>query len=77
MLRAVARYFRLPEDKFKAKRTAYPDERALAMELMHRYSGVSQAEIGKRSDILITARSVESGSGYGTKHKPRNRYERL
>ncbi len=47
VLKAVARHFGLTEEKIKGKRTGYRNERAIAMELMYRYSGVSQAEIGK------------------------------
>ena len=47
VLREVARYFRLQEEKLTGKRTGYRDERVVAMELMYRYGGVSQAEIGR------------------------------
>jgi REP element-mobilizing transposase RayT len=47
VLRAVARYFGLAEKQLIGKRTGYRDERAVAMELMYRHGGVSQAEIGK------------------------------
>jgi len=47
VLREVARYFRLREEKLTGKRTGHRDERAVAMELMYRYGGVSQAEIGR------------------------------
>ena len=45
--REVARYFKLQEEKLTGKRTGHRDERGVAMELMYRYGGVSQAEIGK------------------------------
>lgn len=47
VLREVLRYFGLAEKKLSGKRTGYRDERAVAMELMYRYGGVGQAEIGK------------------------------
>jgi putative transposase len=47
VLKAVARHFGLAEEKITGKRTGYRNERAIAMELMYRYSGVRQAEIGK------------------------------
>ena len=47
VLRAVAGYFRLAEEKLTGRRTGHRNERAVAMELMYRYGGVSQAEIGK------------------------------
>ena len=47
VLSEVLRYFGLAEKKLSGKRTGYRDERAVAMELMYRYGGVSQAEIGK------------------------------
>jgi chromosomal replication initiation ATPase DnaA len=47
VLREVARYFRLQEEKLTGKRTGHRDERAVAMELMYRCGGVSQAEIGR------------------------------
>jgi chromosomal replication initiation ATPase DnaA len=46
-LREVAGYFALAEKQLIGKRTGYRDERAVAMELMYRHGGVSQAEIGK------------------------------
>jgi putative transposase len=47
VLKEVARYFGLAEEQLIGKRTGYRDERALAMELMYRYGGVSQAKIGQ------------------------------
>jgi putative transposase len=47
VLREVAGYFRLAEEQLIGKRTPYRDERAVAMELIYRHGGVSQAEIGK------------------------------
>jgi putative transposase len=47
VLREVARYFRLQEEKLTGKRTGHRDERGVAMELMYRYAAVNQAEIGR------------------------------
>jgi hypothetical protein len=47
VLKAVADYFGLPEDRLTRRRTGHRNERAIAMELMYRYGGVSQAQIGK------------------------------
>jgi chromosomal replication initiation ATPase DnaA len=47
VLRAVAGYFRLAEEKLTGRRTGHRNERAVATELMYRCGGVSQAEIGK------------------------------
>ena len=47
VLREVARYFEVEEEKLIGKRTGHRNERGVAMELMYRYSGVSQIEIGK------------------------------
>lgn len=47
VLREVARHFGLDEERLSEKRTGWRDERAVAMELMYRYGGVGQAEIGK------------------------------
>ena len=60
MLRVVAGYFKLPEEKLVGRRTGYRDEWAVAMELMYRYGGVSQSEIGKMmGDLDYTAVSRE------------------
>ena len=47
VLREVTRYFRLEQEKLTGRRTGHRNERAVAMELMYRYGGVSQAEIGR------------------------------
>jgi len=47
-LSAVTRYFKIGGVELKKKRTPYRDYRAVAMELMYRYSGISQAELGRR-----------------------------
>ncbi len=45
---AVVRYFGMTEKRLTGKRSGFRDERAIAMEMIYRYSGISQAEIGKR-----------------------------
>ena len=45
--KAVVRYFGMVEKRLTGKRSGFRDERAIAMEMIYRYSGVSQAEIGK------------------------------
>jgi REP element-mobilizing transposase RayT len=47
VLRQVAAYFTIKLEDLIKKRTRYRDERALAMELMHRYSRAKQKEIGE------------------------------
>ena len=47
VLREVARYFAVPEKQLTTKRSGFRDERAVAMEMIYRYAGISQAEIGK------------------------------
>lgn len=60
VLKVVADYYRLPEEKLVGRRTGYQDERAIAMELMYRYGGASQPEIGKvMGDLDYTAVSRE------------------
>jgi putative transposase len=60
VLGAVAGYFRLAEEKLTGRRTGHRNERAVAMELMYRHSGVSQAQIGKiLGDLDYTAISRE------------------
>jgi len=48
VLKSVSRYFRIPEEELSKKRTIHRDYRAIAMELVHRHSRMSQEEIGKR-----------------------------
>jgi len=48
VLKAIGRYFQLKAEQLSSKRTKYRDERAIGMELMYRYSGVKQVEIGRR-----------------------------
>jgi putative transposase len=47
VLEAVSRYFRIQPQEIAKRRTRYRDERAVAMEAMHRYSRISQGEIGR------------------------------
>jgi putative transposase len=46
VLRRVAEYFKLSPEELARKRSGYRDQRGLAMEMIHRYSGVGQGEIG-------------------------------
>lgn len=48
VLKAIGRYFHLKADELRRKRTRYRDQRAVGMELMYRYSGLNQAEIGQQ-----------------------------
>ena len=60
VLEFVAGYFNLTEEKLTGRRTGHRDERAIAMELMYRYGGVSQSAIGKMmGDLDYTAVSRE------------------
>ena len=60
VLKSVAGYFNLPQEKLVGRRTGYRNERAIGMELMHRYGGASQPEIGKMmGDLDYTAVSRE------------------
>jgi chromosomal replication initiation ATPase DnaA len=59
ILRAVARYLRLAEAELTGKRTGYRDERGIALELMYRYAGASQARIGQLVGLDYTAVSRE------------------
>ncbi len=45
---SVAAYFGLEEEQIAKKRTQYRNERAMAMELIYRYSGLTQTDIGLR-----------------------------
>ena len=47
VLREVAAYFKIKPAVLRRKRGGYRDERALGMELVYRYSGISQGEIGE------------------------------
>jgi putative transposase len=46
VLGTVAQYFKLRPEELKRKRGGFRDQRGIVMEMMHRYSGVSQQEIG-------------------------------
>jgi putative transposase len=46
VLRKVAEYFKLRPEELRKKRSGFRDQRGMVMEMMHRYSGVSQEEIG-------------------------------
>ena len=59
IVRMVADYFRVPEDKLTGRRTGHRDERAIALELMYRHGAVSQARIGKLFALDYTAVSRE------------------
>lgn len=59
ILKAVAGYFRLAQTQLIGKRTGHRNERAIALELMYRYGGVSQARIGELVGLDYTAVSRE------------------
>jgi REP-associated tyrosine transposase len=46
VLETVSRHYRLKPEDIAKKRTRYRDERAMVMEVMHRFSRISQGEIG-------------------------------
>lgn len=47
ILKEAAGYFKLRPEELSRKRGGYQDRRALVMELMHRYGGIKQEQIGK------------------------------
>ena len=47
VLRKVAAYFKLKAEEVRKKRSGYRDQRGLVMEMMYRYSGINQGEIGR------------------------------
>jgi len=47
VLRKVAEYFKLSPEALRRKRSGFRDQRGLVMEMMHRYSGMGQGEIGR------------------------------
>jgi chromosomal replication initiation ATPase DnaA len=47
VLRRVAEYFNLRPEALRQKRSGLRDQRGLVMEMMHRYGGMSQGEIGR------------------------------
>jgi hypothetical protein len=48
VLKRVSGHFRITEEELSKKRTFHRDYRAIAMELVHRHTRISQEEIGKR-----------------------------
>jgi hypothetical protein len=46
VLGTIAEYFKLRPEELRRKRSGFRDQRGMVMEMMHRYSGVSQEEIG-------------------------------
>jgi hypothetical protein len=48
LIKQAADYFRLDEAELTRKRGWHRQERALVMELLHRYSGLKQRIIGER-----------------------------
>lgn len=60
VLGEVARHFGLKESELTGRRTEKRDPRAVAMEMMYRHGGMSQAEIGQAMGGLdYTTVSVE------------------
>lgn len=47
ILKKVAGYFKLRPTELMKRRSEYRDQRALAMEMMYRYGGIKQKEIGR------------------------------
>ena len=48
LIKQAAEYFRLGEAELTRKRGRHQQERALVMELLHRYSGLQQRMIAER-----------------------------
>jgi REP element-mobilizing transposase RayT len=46
VLRRVAEYFKLRPEELRKKRSHFRDQRGMVMEMLHRYSGLRQEEIG-------------------------------
>jgi putative transposase len=46
ILQRVAKYFKLGPEELRRKRGGYRNHRGLLMEMMHRFGGISQAQIG-------------------------------
>ena len=57
MSREQVRYFGVDGKRLIGKRTGFRDERAVAMEMIYRYAGISQMEIGR----MIGLHSSEPG----------------
>jgi putative transposase len=47
VLGAVAQYFKLRPEELRRKRSGFRDQRGIVMEMMHRYSGANQEQIGR------------------------------
>lgn len=52
VLREAAAYFKVEVEELARRRSIHRDQRALVMELMHRYSGARQREIGEQLEGL-------------------------
>jgi hypothetical protein len=66
LIKKAARYFRLDERDLTRKRGRHRQERALVMELLHRYSGPKQRVIGERFGLdkgLVSRDRKRSESG--------------
>jgi REP element-mobilizing transposase RayT len=50
VLSIVSRQLKVKREEFAKRRTAYRDERAVAIDLLYRYSAINQREIGQRLD---------------------------
>lgn len=62
VLRKVAGYFKLKPQELTKKRSGYRDQRGLAMEMMYRFCGLKQREIGRElGGIDYTQVSHERG----------------
>ena len=48
VLRVVSRHMKVKREDLVRRRTAFRDERAVAIDLLYRYSAIKQREIGKR-----------------------------
>ena len=51
LIKEAADYFRLSETDLTGKRGRHRQERAVVMELLHRYSGLKQRMIGERFGV--------------------------
>jgi chromosomal replication initiation ATPase DnaA len=47
VLRKAARYFQIEVQDLTKKRSGYRDQRALVMEMMYRYCGIKQRDVGR------------------------------
>ena len=48
VLSIVSRHFKVKREELAQRRTAFRDQRAVAIDLLYRYSGLNQREIGQR-----------------------------